>query len=112
MHRVAETLSNLFAYVFPDTDDVAGRSHLDNLTVVRQPVEGGMHQQPSFAEERLDVEWHLHVGGIHVLVLQDHRIEFQYASFFWVHISVSCSRYSSGAPQIRHSSFFMTVVSF
>ena len=85
MHHVAEALAHLFAYVFPDTDDVAGRSHLDNLTVVRQPVEGGVHQQPSFAEERLDVEWHLHVGGIHILVLQDHRIEFQYASFFWVH---------------------------
>ena len=36
MNRVAEAFAHLFAYVFPDTDDVAGRSHLDNLTVVRQ----------------------------------------------------------------------------
>ena len=85
MHNVTEALANLFADVLPNTDDVAGRSHLHNLSVVRHAVEGSVHQQPTLAEHRLDVERHLHVGGIHVLVLQDHRIEFHYASFFWAH---------------------------
>ena len=85
MHHVAEALANLLADVFPNTDDVAWCAHLHNLAVVRDTVESGMYQQSAFAEERLDVEWHLHVGGIHVLVLQDYRIDFHYASFFWAH---------------------------
>ena len=85
MHQIAEAFPYLFADVLPDADDVTGRSHLHNLAVVGHAVEGSVYQQPAFAIERLDVERHLHVGGIHVLVLQDHRIEFQYASFFWAH---------------------------
>jgi len=77
MHRVAETLSNLFADVLPYPDDVARRSHFHNLTVIRHSIEGGVNQQAAFAEEGLDVERHLHVSGIHILVLQDYRIEFQ-----------------------------------
>ena len=85
MHHIAEAFPYLFADVLPDTDDVAGRSHLHELAVVWYPVEGSVYQQPAFAIERLDVERHLDVGGIHILVLQDYRIEFQYASFFWAH---------------------------
>ena len=85
MHHIAEAFPYLFADVLPDADDVAGRSHLHDLTVVRHAVECSVYQQPAFAEERLYVERHLNVGGIHILVLQDYRIEFQYASFFWAH---------------------------
>ena len=85
MHKVAETLPNLFADVLPDADDVARRSHLHDLPVVRHVVESGMDQQSAFAKHRLDIERHLHVGGIHAFVLQDHCIEFQNASFFGVH---------------------------
>ena len=77
MHRVAETLSNLFADVLPYPDDVARRSHLNDLAIVRHTVKSGVNQQTAFAEYRLDVERHLHVGGVHAFVLQDHRIEFQ-----------------------------------
>ena len=85
MHWVTETLAYLFTDVFPDTDDVARRSHLHDLAIVWHPVESGVDQQPAFAEHRLDVEGYLHVCGIHVLVLQDHRIEFQYEIVFSVH---------------------------
>ena len=85
MHWVAETLAYLFPYVLPNTDNVAGRPHLHDLAVVRHSFEGSVHQQSAFAEHRLDVERHLHIGGIHVLVLQDYRIEFQYAIVFGIH---------------------------
>ena len=76
MHRVAKTLANLFADVLPHTDDEAWRSHLDDLPVVWYTVEGGVDRQPSFAKERLDVERHLDISGIHVLVLDDDGVEF------------------------------------
>ena len=76
MHRVAKSLAYLFADVLPQADDEARRSHLDDLTVVRYAVEGGMDRQPTFAKDCLDVERHLHVCGIHVLVLDDDGIEF------------------------------------
>ena len=74
MHRVAKTLANLFADVLPQADDKARRSHLDNLPIVWHAVEGGMDRQPSFPKERLDVERHLDLSGIHVLVLDDDGI--------------------------------------
>ena len=77
MHWVAETFANLLADVFPNADDVAWRSHFHDLTVVGRTIKSGVNQQTAFAEHRLDVERHLHVGSIHVFVLQDHRIEFQ-----------------------------------
>ena len=77
MNRVAETFVNLSADVFPYPDDMARRSHFHDLAVVGNTVESGVDQQPSFAEHRLDVEWHLYVGGVRVLVLQDYCIEFQ-----------------------------------
>ena len=85
MHNVAEAFANLFADVLPDPEYVARRSHLHNLAVVWNAVEGGVYQQPTFSEQRLDVEGYLHVGGIHILILQDHGIKFQYAGFFGVH---------------------------
>ena len=75
MHHVAKRLANLFADVLPHTDDEARRSHLDDLAVVRYAVEGGMDRQPTFAEERLDVERHLDISGIHILVLDDDSVE-------------------------------------
>ena len=86
MHEVAEALANLFADVFPDADDVARRTHLHDLAVVGNSVEGGVNQQSAFAEKHLDVERHLNVGGIHILVLQDRSIEFKNACFFCIHI--------------------------
>jgi len=77
MHWVAETLSNLLADVLPYSDDITWRSHLHDLPVVGHTIEGGVNQQSAFAKHRLDVERHLHVGGVHAFVLQDHRIEFQ-----------------------------------
>ena len=77
MHHVAKGLSNLFLDVFPNPDDVARRSHFHDLAVVGHTIESGMDQQSAFAEHRLDVERHLHVCGVHVLVLQDYRIKFQ-----------------------------------
>ena len=85
MYRVAEAFANLLADVLPNTDDVAGRSHLHNLSVVRHAVESSVHQQTAFAEERLDVKRYLHVCGIHAFILQDYCIEFQYATIFYVH---------------------------
>ena len=76
MHRVAESLAYLFADDLPHTDDEARRSHLDNLAVVRHAVESGMDCQTSFAEKCLDVERHLDISGIHVLVLDNDGIEF------------------------------------
>ena len=76
MYRVVETLSNLLADVFPKADDIARRSHLHDLAIVRHTVESGVDQQSAFAIHRLDVERHLHVCGVHVLVLQDYRIKF------------------------------------
>ena len=77
MHRVAESLANLFPDDLPHADDEARRPHLDNLAVVRHAVESGMDCQPSFPEQRLDVERHLNVSGIHILVLQDDGVEFE-----------------------------------
>ena len=71
MHEVAEALANLFADVFPYADDVARRTHLHDLAVVGNSVEGGVNRQSAFAEKRFDVERHLDVGGIHAFVLQD-----------------------------------------
>ena len=76
MHHVAKSLANLFADVLPQADDEAWRSHLDNLTVVWHPIKGGMDRQPTFAKDCLDVERHLDISGIHVLVLDDDGIEF------------------------------------
>ena len=76
MHHVAKTLAHLFADVLPHSDDEARRSHLDDLTVVRHAVEGGMDRKPSFPEDCLDVERHLHVCSIHILVLDDDCVEF------------------------------------
>ena len=77
MYRVAKTLPYLFPDVLPQSDDEARRPHLHDLAVVRHTVKGGMNQQPTLAKQRFDVEWHLNVGGIHALVLQDDCIEFQ-----------------------------------
>ena len=76
MHHIAKTLANLFADVLPQADDEARRSHLDDLPVVWHPIKGGMDRQPTFAKERLDVERHLDVCGIHIFVLDDDGIEF------------------------------------
>ena len=38
MHWVAEVFANLLADVLPNTDDVAGGSHLHDLAVVRHTV--------------------------------------------------------------------------
>lgn len=85
MYCVAEALANLFADVFPYSDDIAQCSHFHYLAVVGYPVESGVYQQATFAEYCLDVERHLNVSGIHVFVLQDYCIEFQCGSFFRVH---------------------------
>ena len=77
MHRVAEGFGNLLADIFAEADDVAGSTHLHNLAVVWHPVECGVYRQTALAEKRLDVEWHFHVGGIHVPILQDDGIEFE-----------------------------------
>ena len=76
MYCVAKTFSNLFPDVLPQANDEARRPHLDDLAIVRHAVEGGMYRQSPFAEERLDVEGHLHVSGIHSLVLDDDGVEF------------------------------------
>lgn len=76
MHHIAKALANLFADVLPQADDEARRPHLDDLSVVWHTVEGGMNRQASFSEDCLDVERHLDVCGIHVLVLDDDGIEF------------------------------------
>lgn len=70
MHWVAEVFANLLADVLPNTDDVAGGSHLHDLAVVRHTVKSGENQQAAFAKQRLDVERHFHIGSIHILVLQ------------------------------------------
>ena len=77
VYRVAKTLAYLFADVFPYSDDMAGCPHFHNLAVVWHAVECGVDGQTAFAEHRLDVERHLHVGGIHVFVLQDDGVKFQ-----------------------------------
>ena len=77
MHGVSETFADLFPYVFPQSDDITWRSHLHDLAVVGHTVESGVNQKATFAEQRLDVERHLHVGGIHTFVLQDDCVEFQ-----------------------------------
>ena len=104
MHWVAETLSNLLADVFPNADDVAWRSHLHDLAVVGHSVESGVDQQTALAKHRLDVERHLHVGGVHIFVLQDYRIEFQYVIVFGIH---SCKYtkipHPKPAPELRIS---------
>ena len=69
MHHITKALAKLLADVFSDSDDIAGRSHLHDLAIVWHAVESGVNQQAAFAEERLDVERHLHVCGIHVSVL-------------------------------------------
>ena len=76
MHRVAKTLANLLADVLPQSDDEARCPHLHDLAVVWHTIESGVDQQAAFAEHRLDVEWHFHIGGIHIAVLQDDGIEF------------------------------------
>ena len=76
VYSVAKSLAYLFADVLSYADDEARRPHLDDLAVVRHTVESGMDRQPSFAEEHLDVEGHLDVCGIHILVLQDDGVEF------------------------------------
>ena len=76
MHHVTEALANLSSDVLSHTDDEAWCSHFDDLAIVRHTVEGGMDRQSSFAEERLNVERHLDVCGIHVLVLDDDGNEF------------------------------------
>ena len=64
MHDVAETLSYLFANVLPNPNDVARRSHLHNLAVVRHTIKRGVNL------------WNLNVCGVHTSVLQDYCIEF------------------------------------
>ena len=77
MYYIAESFSDLFADILPNANDETGRPHLHYLAVVGHTVEGGVNSQSAFAEECLDVERHLHVGGIHILVLQDDGIEFE-----------------------------------
>lgn len=76
MYHVAKALANLFSDVLTHTDDEARRPHLDDLPVVWHIIEGSVNRQASFPEDRLDVERHFHVGGIHSLVLKDDGIEF------------------------------------
>ena len=76
MYLVAETFPDLLADVLADADDETGRSHLDDLTVVGHAVEGGVDRKAAFAVQGFDVKGDFHVGGIHVLVFDDHRVEF------------------------------------
>ena len=85
MHCVAEALANLFADILSYPNNMAKRSHFHHLAIVRHPIESGMNQQTTFAEYCFDVERHLHVGSIHVFVLQNYCIKFQNAIFFDVH---------------------------
>ena len=102
MHWVAETLSNLFSDFLPNTNDVTRRSHLNDLAIVRHTVKSGVNQQSAFAEHCLDVERHLHVGGVHIFVLQDYRIEFQYAIVFGVHSCKGTKKpQPKPAPELR-----------
>ena len=104
MHWVAETLSNLFSDFFPNTNDVTRRSHLNDLAIVRHTVKSGVNQQSAFAEHCLDVERHLHVGGVHIFVLQDYRIEFQYAIVFGVHSCKGTKKpQPKPSPELRNS---------
>lgn len=89
MHQGAEGFANLFADVLSYAYDVAGSAHFHDLAVVVDTVEGGVNQQAAFAEESFDVERHLHIGGIHILALQDYRIEFQHTYSI---ASMSCSK--------------------
>ena len=68
MNRVAKTFADLFPNIFPQPNDEARRSHPHDLPVVWHPIEGGMEQQPTLAEHRLDVERHLDVGCVQALV--------------------------------------------
>lgn len=90
MHRVAKALANLFSDVLPKPDDEARRTHLDDLPVVWHTVEGGMDRQPTFVEERLDVERHFDISGIHVLVLDDDGIEFVLLAIGHVDKTINC----------------------
>ena len=77
MHRVSKTFANLFPNVLPQSNNKTRCSHLHDLSVVWHTVKSGMNQQTALAEQRLDVERHLHLGGIHVFVLQDDCVKFQ-----------------------------------
>ena len=77
-YRITEGLSYLFANVFTDSDDVARRSHLHDLAVVRHAIEGDMNRKATFAEKRFDVEWHLDIGGVHIFVLEDYCVKFKH----------------------------------
>ena len=87
MHCVAEVFANLPADILPNADDMAGCPHLYNLTVAGDTVKRGMDGQPALAEKRLYVKRNLHVGGVHVFVLQDDCIKFQKFRHF-VHVCV------------------------
>ena len=78
MHEVAEALANLFADVFPYADDVARRTHLHDLAVVGNSVEGGVNRQSAFAEKRFDVEWHFDIGSIHIFILKNYCVKFKH----------------------------------
>jgi len=77
MHHISEILPDLLADVLPNSDDMAGCPHLNDLSVVGHAIERGMDRQTAFTEHRLDVERYLHVGGVHVFVLQDDCVKFQ-----------------------------------
>jgi len=77
MHPVAETLANLFADVFSYPDDMARCPHLNDLPIVGHPVECSVDGQTAFTEHCLNIVRHLHVGGIHIFVLQDDCVKFQ-----------------------------------
>lgn len=72
---VAEIFSDCFSNGFGDSDDVAGRAHLHDLSSIGNAVECGIDQQSAFPIERLDVVWNLHVGSVHIFILYDYGIK-------------------------------------
>ena len=77
MNHIAKRLSDLLPNILPQTDDITWRAHPDDLSIVWGSVESGVNQQPAFPEQCLDIERHLHIGSIHVLVLENDGIKFQ-----------------------------------
>ena len=76
MHRIAEGFSDLLSDILAEAYDVAWCSHPHNLSIIGHAVKGSVNSQSSFAEERFDVERHLHVSCVHFLIPQYDCVEF------------------------------------
>mgnify|MGYP001853681930 CR=1 FL=1 len=75
MDRISRLLSDSGADILPDTYDVTGGAHPDQLAIVGLAVKDGVNGDTASAEYLFYIEGNFHISAVHIRNLLNYRIE-------------------------------------